>query len=181
MEDHPIQPWSMYAHFQSTSDTYKASYYRISYMDTIEDWARTWNNCRPDLIGGSQHAILIQNQRINSWSLFRNSIHPTWEDPSNAHGTTLTHRTNVHEIDAAHIWSTLIVECIRGATPDCVLGVQVTQRPSKNTTLVKFDAWLRNDGVDICAAKAWLSSTLSIPFTVTLRHSPISSNAKTLV
>lgn len=170
MQEHPIEPWCLYAHFQSTNDTYGHSYTLVSHMNSIEDWARTWNNCHPYLVGDSSRTVYIEKKCVMSWSLFKHPIRPEWEHPANVNGITLTHRTNINELDAADMWQTLVVECARGAAPDYINGVQTTMKFSKTFTFIKFDVWLAPH-TSVSSATQFLLSITSLPFTVSDRES----------
>lgn len=170
MNHHPIDPWTLYAHTHSTSNTYVESFTHVATMESLEDWAGVWNNCHPDLVGNPNKSVLVNGNRISSWSLFRGNIKPKWEHPMNKHGTTITHRTNVDEIDARDTWRDLVLECIRGALPDYILGVQVTQKPSRHTTFVKFDVWLSAD-VNLSHARDLLRNLTELDFVTSIRTS----------
>jgi hypothetical protein len=170
MQEHSIQPWCLYAHFQSTCDTYGTSYAHVSCMQTIEDWARTWNHCHPDCVGDPTRTIFIDKRRVTSWSLFRQPILPEWEHPANVNGITLTHRTNANDVDAAVVWCALVLECVRGAESDDIYGIQVTQKNTRNTTFIKFDVWLSPEG-DTASVTEWLLTITRLQFTESTRDS----------
>lgn len=165
---HPIEPWTLYAHTQATSNTYTDSFSHVASMSTLEEWAAVWNNCYPHLVGDPLQSVVINGNRISSWSLFRDDIQPKWEHPENENGITLTHRTNVDDINAQHVWRDLVFECIRGAFPDYILGVQVTQKPSRHTTFIKFDVWVAS-GTEPSHAQHVLLNATNLNFTVSLR------------
>ena len=165
---HPIEPWTLYAHTQATSNTYTDSFSHVASMSTLEEWAAVWNNCYPHLVGDPSQYVVIHGNRISTWSLFRNDIQPKWEHPENENGFTLTHRTNVDDINAQHAWRDIVFECIRGAFPDYILGVQVTQKPSRHTTFIKFDIWVAS-GTDLSHAQHVLFNATNLNFTVSLR------------
>ena len=170
MQEHSIAPWCLYAHFHSTSDTYGDSFTLVSHMGTVEEWARTWNHCHMKLVGDSRRTVCIENRCVISWSLFKHLITPEWEHPSNVDGVTMTHRTNTSELDTARLWEMLVVECVRGAEPDYVNGIQMTKKPTKTHAFIKFDVWLAPN-TRISSAAAWLLSTTGLPFTVSERES----------
>ena len=158
----------MYAHTQATSNTYTDSFSHVAKMSTLEEWAAVWNHCHPHLVGDPFQSVVIHGNRISSWSLFRNDIQPKWEHPENDNGFTLTHRTNVDDINAQCVWRDLVFECIRGAFPDYILGIQVTQKPSRHTTFIKFDIWIAS-GVDPSHAQHVLANATNLTFTISLR------------
>jgi hypothetical protein len=167
-QEHPIHPWTLYAHTQANPSNYTESYTKISHMTSIEEWARTWNHCHPDAVGVPGIYITLCGQFIISWSLFRDHIRPTWEDPANSNGVTLTHRTNTNDIDATRVWADLVMECIRGTCPMQLLGIQVTQKTVRSTLFMKFDVWISNPcAVDVI--KAWLNSIVDAEFSVAHR------------
>lgn len=153
MSPHPIDRWTLYAHAQATSNTYMTSYKKVAAVDTLEAWGALWRHCHPEIVGRADVAVAIHGLRVMAWSFFRDDVQPKWEDAANVDGSTLTHRSNVGEVDASRVWTQLVVECARGALPDAVLGVQVTQKPVRHTTFVKFDVWLaaRADQGDVRA------------------------------
>ena len=165
---HPIETWTLYAHTFATQNTYTDSFMHVATMRSLEEWAAVWNNCHPDLVGDPEKCVHVNKHRILSWSLFRDDIQPKWEDPKNFGGSTLTSRTNIDEVDAKVVWRDIIFECIRGAIPQDILGVQVTQKPFRNTTLLKFDVWLRSNS-DITHIRNVLKRLLQLDFTTSNR------------
>ena len=172
LTQHPIDPWSLYAHFSSTSDTYGVSYKIIFVMNTIEDWARVWNNCHPDIVGDPTRHLVIDGRVVISWSLFIHDVKPEWEDPTNKHGNTVAHRLNnnaiVRELPCK-IWEALVVECIRGAAHPDVVGIQFNQRYSKRQQLFcKFSVWL-SEHSDVDGVCKWLYTVTNLDFSLTPR------------
>lgn len=170
MASHPIDPWTFYAHSQATSNTYLQSINKIATVTTLEEWASVWNHSHPDLVGVGATFVVIHDQRILTWSLFRDAVLPEWEHPANANGITLTHRTSVDESDATRVWRDLVLEAIRGAFPDTLLGIQVTKKPARHTTFVRFDVWL-SAKADPLAHRQALRALCHLEFTEAPRSS----------
>lgn len=165
----PIDEWCLYLHSPSTSDTYGKSYRLLSRMKTLEQWARTWNNCHVATIGNPSCLLLLNKQCITTWSLFRDDVLPEWEHPRNSNGTTLTCRTNACDTDAGRAWTHIVLECIRGATSIHVLGVQVTRKPTRTAFFNKFDVWLSTDA-NIESTIQWLRTVTGLHFSKCTRH-----------
>lgn len=158
---HETEVWNLYAHCVSTAETYGASYEQVARIDSLETWAGVWNHVHPELIGSQTFELLVNRKKITSWSLFREHISPEWEHPKNQHGCTLTHRVAA-DVNAADAWTTLVMECVRGAEPDGVNGIQVTQKRYRSGILVKLDVWL--DSKDIAPSVEWLRTLTGFNF-----------------
>lgn len=167
---HTTQQWCLYMHSDSTCDTYGASYTLVSKMNSLEDWAQVWNHCHPEVIGDPTRALILNGKVVTSWSLFRDDITPEWEHKENAHGATLTHRSKVSERSASIIYADLVMECIRGAEPDYINGIQVTCKHFRSNTSIKFDVWL-SCHTNVHAAAEWLLAITSLQFSVSKRES----------
>jgi len=163
----------MYAHTQSESaTTYGVSYSVVGVINSLEDWGRVWRHCHPTLVGSSRYAVAIRGRRITAWSLFRDDVRPVWEDPSNVGGVTLTLRGTTRDMNAAQLWADLVMDCVRGAEADGVVGVQIVQKPSRGTMLfLRAEVWVRANA-DLTRVHAWLA---------TLTPASFSSGSRTVV
>ena len=164
---YPIDEWRLYVHSRSTSQTYGASYALMSRMTTLEEWARTWNHCHPEVVGDPTRMLKANGLLVTSWSLFRDSVLPEWEHPCNANGTTLTHRTDTMRIDAAELWKQVVLDCVRGAAPNDVNGIQITQKYVRTVMYIRVDVWTRTNVND--TVMAWLAEVTPCQFVASMR------------
>lgn len=158
---HETEVWNLYAHCVSTAETYGTSYEHVARIDSLEMWARVWNHVHPELIGSATLEIRVNRKKITSWSLFREHISPEWEHPRNQHGCTITHRA-APDVNAADTWKKMVLDCVRGAEPDGINGIQVTQKHFRGGIIVKFDVWL--DSKDIPPSVEWLRTLTDLNF-----------------
>lgn len=165
-DEHATQPWRLYAHFQANANTYGTSYVHMVTIESLETWARVWNNVPFHVLARDDSVVCVGGKRVTTYSLFRDTVLPEWEDPTNANGHTLTHRVTHNAARALplEVWKSLFVECIRGAEPDDVVGVQVTKKQTRGALVVKFDVWLRASA-DVAAVSEWLEHVVHLPFT----------------
>lgn len=168
-DSYDTESWTLYAHTQSTLDTYNSSYTPLATVADLRAFARLWNHVHPQLVGSLTHGVAIAKQRVYSWSFFRSDVSPEWEHPRNHGGHTLTYRVPPSARGGvAELWKTLVIECVRGAEPEGVLGVQVTQKLARGASFVKFDVWLAStyappEGI------AWLIDVTGQTFAVSPR------------
>lgn len=113
-------------------------------LDTCEEWGRAWPHLHPELMGSSKRSVAIRGRIVVAWSLFRDGIRPEWEHPANEGGVTLFFRSVLTSAQAVQLWTDLVVECVRGAVPDGVVGVLVSKRPANNgNVFIKSEVWTR--------------------------------------
>lgn len=168
-DTHPLpDTWTLYAHSQADSMTYHVSYDRITTVATCEDWGRFWNHIPHGLVGTHDRDVHVRGRRVQTWSYFKNETQPEWEHPDNHNGLTFVCR--LHGDEARRAWQTLLVECTRGAAPSAMVGIQVTQKPSRRQSpFVRCDAWF-SAGATSAAAKAWLKEATQLDFAASVRE-----------
>ena len=149
MPSHPLPAsWDLYAHTLAPGSAYQNAYTRLITLDTCEAWAATWNHVpgADTLATHSKVVKMKRGARVVGYSLFRLGVKPEWEDPANHLGKTLSVRTPSMRPDAAQkVWTALVVECVRGAADDGLVGVQCFQKRSGRdapVVVLKFDLWL---------------------------------------
>jgi len=162
------RPWSLYAHGIADGNTYGNAYLKIAHIDTCEEWARVWNHCNVQHIGRTDVKINILGNQITTWSLFQRDIHPEWEHKDNMGGITLSHRSYMTPAIASETWTSLVIECVRGASPNAVLGIQVSQRFGRTAAMMKYDVWLAS-GARVVDVIQWLYDVTSQPFSIVPR------------
>lgn len=162
-------PWTLYAHGAADAIRYHSSIHYVTTITSCEDWGRVWNNVPFQTLRNVDKAVVVHGTRVNTWSLFRRNTEPEWEHPDNHGGTTLTYRVG-HPHDVFPTWRELMVECVRGASPPAVLGIQVTQKKGRNVRS-RFDVWLRASPPEaLRAAQQWLHTITNFYFEVTPRE-----------
>lgn len=150
----PDGAWDMYVHFVPNTDNYTSSYTKLGSVETCEEWGQLWQYAHIDMIPRTDACVVLTERMdpVIGWSFFRRGVRPEWEDPANSHGVTLSARIR----STQNIWPELVVDCARGATPDEVMGVQVTRKPGRVVMTLKTDVWICN--ADTANVYAWLQT-----------------------
>ena len=135
--------WTLYAHTPSTADTYGNNMHALVRITDVRDWAVVMQHVPMVRHVRELIDVGLAGTRVHAWSLFRDDVTPEWEHPRNAHGRTLTHRASGPDTLRSHEqWLALLVECVRGADPNGLVGLQVTRKIMKGVRHVRLDAWL---------------------------------------
>lgn len=142
---HPVDPWSLYAHGAADAASYNTAYVHVFKVETCEQWGAVWNHVPMHAIHRPDARVRVRGIAVTSWSFFRDGVLPEWEHPANKRGATLTARVALAPHDASELWKCLMVECVRGAAPDEVLGVQIARKQSRHASFTKVDVWLASD------------------------------------
>lgn len=133
--------WTLRGHVPSIGDAYKVSYFHVFDVSTIADWVRLRRALRPGTILCDRRLQYRMHDRaICGLSLFVEGVRPEWEDDRNKGGFTCTARVSNAE-DANAIWDGIVIDLVRGAGPDGVLGVQIVGRDLPAAQQVKLDVW----------------------------------------
>ena len=144
--------WSVYAHRTAEATDYTNAYQHVCTVSTCEEWARLWNH-----LPSPSASVAVQGQTIGTWSWFHSGIRPEWEDPNNADGTTYVTITS-----GKHAWEALVVECVRGAAPEGLTGIQCKRVGAR----LKVSVWARAGAPSL---SGWLQGATSCVFTVNKR------------
>lgn len=139
---HLPEAWKLYFHFASDNLTYKSSYTDIMSVASCSDYGRMirWIP-NIELIHRPSVVLLLGGRPVQSYSFFKNSVVPEWEDEYNRSGFTLTSRANLSCGDIGSLWVLVTCDLARGALNDHILGVQL----SKKYKSVKVDFWFSHD------------------------------------
>ena len=138
--------WSLYAHHAAYGTSYVNSYLHMLDIATIGDWYAMMHHIPFDASFAPKSELRVAGNAVVAFSLFRSFVKPEWEDTHNANGATLSIRHNGGRQLMLKLWKDMIIECVRGAVSDDLMGVQLTkrERPS-GTWLYKLDMWLSSD------------------------------------
>lgn len=158
-------PWTLYSHHLSNSDSYKTSYTKMCDVESFQDFGRMWNHTHPRLVGDPHRVVQIQGRRVTSWSFFKDRISPEWEHPANEQGITFTHRATMSSDVAYHLWETLVCHCVLSTHPTHLNGIQVSRKSSivrhhEPGLLMKFDLWFSHDAT-LSEVASWVDSHLA--------------------
>lgn len=168
--EHPLMnAWRLYAHGEADATRYNSAYNLMTTMHTCEDWGRAWSNL-PWHILGTRKVAKVYGRNVQAWSLFKEDTSPAWEHPDNICGTTLSYRTSLCNRDAEHLWTSLVVECVRGAAPAEINGVLLTQKVQRSVRL-RYEVWLRQCPEEkVLEILEWIRSLTSAEFVTSERH-----------
>ena len=173
-EDIPLRmAWTVYGHPVADATTYNSSYVVLSTVSTCNEWGAIYNHL-PDVgtLAMADRAILLKSPsptRIVAYSFFRYFAKPSWEDPHNAQGTTLTARLVMTPDRLRSVWWSLCAMCAMESVDNHVLGVQVFQKWSRQAPMIRIDVWLRY-GAEVADVQARLQEAVQLTFAVAPRH-----------
>ena len=132
--------WTLYAHTQSVSTTYRSAYKQIGKFNTIEDFWRLWNNI-PSVVEIYESRVMIQNKHLIAYSLFRDDILPEWEKTNNINGSEWGCREMLSKEIIDNIWKNLVLSCIGENVSNCV-GVRYINKCNKTRNIHKIEVWM---------------------------------------
>lgn len=133
--------WTLYLHTQSQCENYKKSYIKTCSFNTCEGWARLINNV-PDagILISSDKEIIVNNERIIAYSLFKKNIKPEWEDKVNINGAEWGCREELSSDDATNMWYSLTASIVGGELD--VLGIRVINKNICYKNMSKLEVWM---------------------------------------
>ena len=116
------EKWTLYFHFPSDTSSYETSLAPVFHVATCLQWAQLVHHIPPPHPG---RKLFSSDREVTVYSFFRNDITPTWEDPLNTRGKTFTYsKGNMSVAEVINLWNTAICDCVRGAMPCTVNGIQ---------------------------------------------------------
>lgn len=134
--------WTLYAHTQSVSTTYRSAYKQIGKFNTIEDFWKLWNNI-PSVVDIYESRVMIQNKHLIAYSLFRDDILPEWEKTNNINGSEWGCREMLSKEIIDNIWKNLVLSCIGENVSNCV-GVRYINKCNKTRNIHKIEVWMNS-------------------------------------
>lgn len=142
--------WCVWAHRQSDSNSYANNTITLTTIGTVETFWRMMNNLpKPSSFfydGNIKRGFQDKSdivQIITAFSLFREGIHPSWEDPVNKKGGDYCFRTfsSLDHLDKC--WELICIDCVGEAFEGIknIAGVRVVDSSHKNRKLYKLEIW----------------------------------------
>lgn len=140
---HPLHTsWTLYAHTQSVSTTYKSAYKQVGKFNTIEDFWKLWNNI-PSVVDIYEGRITMQNKPLIAYSMFRDDILPEWEKTNNINGSEWGCREMLSKEIINNIWENLVLSCIGENVSNCV-GIRYINKCNKTRNIHKIEVWMNS-------------------------------------
>ena len=140
-DSYPLEtPWVLYVHFQCASTNYNAAYMPIATFKTIGEFWRVMNNV-PDVKHLHIGNIALNSCKIVAYSMFREGIHPEWEDPVNMTGSEWGCRENLEVERFKTLWCDYTLGAIGEMIPHCV-GIRAINKSNRSRTLHKIEVWM---------------------------------------
>lgn len=139
--------WCLRAHMESDSHTYKVNYFHLTDVATIADWISLTKWLRPGAALTRPNVYYrVHHRNVSNVSLFRRDVRPEWEAPENEGGFTASIRGSFEEEQVNSLWDELVVEALREALPETVVGIQIARKWMRKQPYVKIDVWSTRNG-----------------------------------
>ena len=145
--------WNFWAHRQSDSSSYKNNTLTIATVNTVEDFWRIFNNLPlPSTFfydGNSRYSFQDKVGSVFSvtaFSMFKDGIHPSWEDPINKKGGDFSFRNFNDLLHLDQCWENCLLDCIgeHHKGTHSVVGVRVVDSSHKHRQMYKLEVWYKN-------------------------------------
>jgi len=167
MEIKPVQypllsTWALWETFQSSysqkkeaADDYKTKISKIFKFDSLDDFARLWNNLphsKPAQFFYQKDKQTIKKVKHNnelraleSVSFFRKDIEPIWEDPDNKKGGEFNIKNeDMDNEDINTVWGDFVLYVIGEDFPYAarINGIRVVDKTKPPNLMTRFEIWV---------------------------------------
>jgi hypothetical protein len=171
--------WNLYVHYSCGSNEYNTSYEHIGTLDTIGKWQQYFcHMIGADILVSTNKHIYHKNNRVVSYSMFRDGILPSWEDKVNKYGKEWGCRQFLEPDDAKKIWLNLCADCVLGNID--AVGIRVLNKSNTTRNVSKIEVWMeeKNDELNTFQQICDSLKDMEMPSFTLLEHTQKQNDAE---